>query len=476
MSTILPENGPSRPETPEASGAPGSNEPETSAAGSPGEAGWPGSTPLTSSGWAGAAPTRPSGEPAPPPAPGVLSGRATPASPTRRRVRRRRAAAAGVLLAAAVAGFGIGGVLQQKGATATGSTSAATLSLPHLDAKVDPALVDVVSTLDYGAAEAAGTGILLTASGEIVTNNHVVDGATSIRVTDIGNGRTYSATVVGYDVTSDVAVIKLNDASGLSTAPLGNSNGVAVGQGVVAIGNAGGVGGTPSAATGTVTALGQDITASDESTGSQEQLTNMIETDADVQAGDSGGPLVNMSGQVVGIDTAGSSTFQFQSGQFQSGQFQSGQFQSGQFQSGQFQSGGSQNGNVSDSDGFAIPINEAVSIANQIESGKSSSSVHIGATAFLGVDVASTSASSGSQFGASGAGVVGVVSGSPAASAGLSEGDTITSVAHKTISSSTSLRDVLDEFHPGQKVSITWTDPTGASHTATVDLASGPTG
>jgi S1-C subfamily serine protease len=308
----------------------------------------------------------------------------------------------------------------------------------------------VVSTLDYGEGEAAGTGIVLTSSGEVLTNNHVVDGATSIEVTDVGNGKTYSATVVGYDVTSDIAVLKLKDASGLVTATLGNSSTVALGQSVVGIGNAGGAGGTPSAATGTVTALGQDITAADESSGSSEQLTGLIETDADIQAGDSGGPLVNMSGQVVGVDTAGSSTFQLQPD-------------------------GSQSGSGSSSDGFAIPINQAASIAKEIESGQSSSSVHIGATAFLGVEVASTSGYSGSQFGISGATIEGVVSGSPAATAGLSQGDTITSIGGRAVSSSTSLRNVLVGFHPGQKVSISWVDSSGSSHTATVDLTSGPT-
>jgi S1-C subfamily serine protease len=445
MSTIVPDDRPGPPEEPEWSGATG---PDEARAWAPGP---DGTTRLSSSSQAGTATTRPTGQPAPPQAAPALPGWAIASPPARGRVKRRRAAGAAVLLAAALAGLGVGQMVQKNGTTATNNATAATFSLAQLEAKVDPALVDVVSTLDYGEAEAAGTGIVLTSSGEVVTNNHVVDGATSIEVTDIGDGKTYSATVVGYDVSSDIAVIKLKDASGLDTATVGNSDGLADGQSVVAIGNAGGVGGTPSAATGTVTALGQDITASDESAGSEEQLTNMIETDADVQAGDSGGPLVNMSGQIVGIDTAGSSTFQFQFA-------------------------GSQNGNASGTDGFAIPINEAVSIAKQIESAQPSSSIHIGATAFLGVEVASTSAYNGSQSDVPGAAVVGVVSGSPAATAGMSMGDTITSVAGHAISSSTSLRDVLEGFHPGQKVSVTWAGSSGGSHTATVDLASGPTG
>jgi S1-C subfamily serine protease len=323
------------------------------------------------------------------------------------------------------------------------------LSVSQVEAKVDPALVDVVSTIDYGEAEAAGTGIVLTSSGEVLTNNHVVEGATSIKVTDIGNGKTYSASVVGYDVSVDVAVIKLQAASRLKTATLGNSSTVAVGQSVVAIGNAEGAGGMPAAATGTVTALGQSITASDEITGSDEQLAGMVETDADIQPGDSGGPLLNTSGQVLAIDTAGSTTFRFQF---------------------------SGSDNTSGTDGFAIPINDALSVAKQIESGKSSSSVHIGASAFLGVEVASTSAYSESGAPTSGATIVGVVSASPAAGASLAAGDTITAVGDQAVSSSSSLQDVMDQLHPGQKVVVSWVDQYGNSQKATVTLATGPTG
>ena len=379
-----------------------------------------------------------------------------PASPeggmvprSRQRRRHRRAAGAAVILAAALAGMGAGHVVLGSSPANAASTTSATLSVSQVEAKVDPALVDVVSTIDYGEAEAAGTGIVLTSSGEVLTNNHVVEGATSIKVTDIGNGKTYSASVIGYDVSADVAVIKLQAASGLKTATVGNSSRVAVGQGVVVIGNAGGAGGTPAAATGTVTALGQSITASDEISGSDEQLADMVETDADIQPGDSGGPLVNMSGQVLAIDTAGSTTFRFQFA-------------------------GSDN--TSGTDGFAIPINDALSIAKQIESGKSSSSVHIGASAFLGVEVASTSAYS--NFGAttSGATIVGIVSASPAAGAGLVAGDAITSVGDHAVSSSSSLQDVMDQLRPGQKVTVSWVDQYGNSYKATVTLATVPTG
>jgi S1-C subfamily serine protease len=369
--------------------------------------------------------------------------------PLRRGHRRYRAGSAAVILAAAVAGLGAGHVMVGSSTANPANTTAATLSLAQVEAKVDPGLVDVVSTLDYGQSEAAGTGIVLSPSGEVLTNNHVVEGATSIAVTDIGNGKTYTATVVGYSVTSDVAVIKLQGASGLRTASLGNSSTVAAGESVVAIGNAGGAGGTPSAAPGTVTNLDQSITASDESSGSAEQLTGLVETNADIQPGDSGGPLVNASGQVVAIDTAASSTFEFQFV-------------------------GSQN--ASGTKGYAIPINKALSLAEQIESGKSSLSVHIGNSAFLGVEVASTAAYYASEPAASGATVVGVLPGSPADEAGLASGATITSVGGHTVASPTSLKDIMDQLHPGQKVTVSWVDQYGNSYKATIKLASGPTG
>ena len=302
---------------------------------------------------------------------------------------------------------------------------------------VDPALVDVTTTLGYQNANAAGTGIVLTPSGEILTNHHVISGATSISVTDLGNGRTYSASVVGYDATEDIAVIQLANASGLRTATLGDSSKLAAGQDVVAIGNAGGVGGTPTESQGAVTALNRSIIASDPD-GSSEQLTGLIQTSARLLSGDSGGPLVDSSGRVVGIDTAGSDRFSFRS------------------------AGGQ---------GFAIPVNKALSIAREITAGQSSPSVHIGKSAFLGVEVQP----SGSLRGfSSGAAIAGVVPGSPADDAGLGEGDTITSVGGIRVGSPNDLSAVLRQHHPGDRVRVVWTDQRGSSHAAAVLLAGGP--
>ena len=412
-----------------------------------------------------------------------------PPPPPRRNHKRGLIVTGAVALAAgAVAGGLIG---SSHGLTASTMTAASRtpLSASQIAQRVDPALVDIVSTLGDQGASAAGTGIVLTSDGTVLTNNHVIRGATSIKVTDVGNGRTYTAKVVGYDASKDVAVIQLQNASGLTTANLGDSSSVQTGDSVTALGNAGGKGGTPSVATGTVTALNQGITASDEGSGSNsEQLTGLMETNADIQPGDSGGALVNSYGQVIGMNTAASSGTQFQS-------------QSGQ----------------AAVQAYAIPVDHAESIAKQVEAGQGSSTVHIGATAFLGIETDGSSSGSGSGdsggfggfgqgdgsgfggfgdgsgfgqgdssgsgtsgSGTSGSGtsngvtIAGALSGSPAASAGLTEGDTITSVGGQSVSSATDISQTLVKYHPGDKISISWVGQSGQSQTATVTLANGP--
>jgi S1-C subfamily serine protease len=366
-------------------------------------------------------------------------------------------------------GGGFSGGSGNTGNTGSGSSGSSGSSGPSdasaIAAKVDPGLVDINTTLGYAQEQAAGTGIVLTSAGVILTNNHVIDGATTISVTDVGNQKTYTASVVGYDRTGDIAVLQLHNASGLTTANLGNSSNASVGQDVVGIGNAGGTGGTPSAAGGTVTALNQSITASDEGDGTSEQLSGLIETNANIQPGDSGGALVNTSGQVLGMDTAASAGFSFQSNS---------------------QSSGSQ--------GYAIPIDTALNIARGIEAGSSSTTVHIGETAFLGVEISPTGSSSGNSGGGfgggfgsgfggnsgntgssvAGASIAGVVTNGPAQTAGLAQGDTITSLGGKTIGSANALTNAMATYHPGDKVTVGWTDSSGQTHTATVQLSSGP--
>jgi S1-C subfamily serine protease len=366
------------------------------------------------------------------------------------------AVGAGAALAISHAsGSGSGG-----GATATSTT---VLSSAEVASRVDPSLVDVTSTLGYQEATAKGTGIVLSADGLILTNNHVINGATSITVTDIGNGKTYKATVVGYDEAHDIAVLRAGGASGLTTASFGDSSTVKVGNSVVALGNAGGVDGTPSVAAGTVVALNQSITASDESSGTSEQLTGLIESNAGIEAGDSGGPLVSVHGQVIGVNTAASTGYQF------SGLGGNGNGGRGGFGP----SGGSSNSGstASTTQGFTIPANEALSIARQIEAGQESGSVHIGATAFIGVGVDPSQSGNGSGAGVE---IASVSPGTPAAGTGLTQGDVITSVAGTAVGSGTSISQVLEGHHPGDKVSISWTDAFGQPHTATVTLATGP--
>jgi S1-C subfamily serine protease len=386
-----------------------------------------------------------------------------PPPPPRRNHKRGLIITGAVALAAGATAGGLIGGLSSTSVSMATATSKTVLSTSQIASRVDPGLVDVVSTLGDQQATSAGTGIVLTSNGEVLTNNHVIDGATSIKVTDIGNGRTYTAKVVGYDASHDVAVIQLQNASGLTVASLGNSSTVQTGDNVVALGNAGGTGGTPSVAAGTVTALNQSITASDEGSGNSEQLTGLIETNANIQPGDSGGSLVNSYGQVIGMDTAASTGTQLQS-------------QSGQ----------------AAEQAYAIPINEATSIAQQIEAGTTSATVHLGATAFLGVETQPASQGSSSGLGGSGGfggfggsqgnqgssstgvTIAGTLSGSPAANAGLTAGDEITSVGGQSVSSAQNIAQVLVKYHPGDSISINWVDQSGQSQTATVTLASGP--
>lgn len=368
----------------------------------------------------------------------------TPANEPGRRPPRRTVATALVVvvsLLCAAFGFEVGAALfgtpasttprvtrtapRPSGATpAPGSTSAA------LADQVIPAVVDINTTLRTG--NAAGTGMVLTSDGLVLTNNHVIADATDIRVQIAGTGPTYGAKVLGYDITDDVALLKLDGASDLATISAGDSTTVAVHDQIIAIGNALGRGGDPSVVEGTVIALDQTITASDASGGAPSQtLRDLIEVTAPLLPGDSGGPLVNGSGQVVGMNAAASSN----------------------------------NGRRTTGDGFAIPINKALAIAQQIEAGQGSADVHVGDRALLGVEV---------QDGTAGVTVMGVQRNSPAASAGIATGDVIVSVGSTSIGSYADLPGALNSYHPGDQAVIGWIDTGGQHHTATVTLIAGP--
>jgi S1-C subfamily serine protease len=186
----------------------------------------------------------------------------------------------------------------------------------------------------------------------------------------------------------------------------------------------------PSAATGTVKALNQSITASGDRGQDTQHLTGLIETTAPIEPGDSGGPMYNSSNAVIAINTAAST----------------------------------RRGTTVAS--YAIPINTARSIAGQIQSGVETSTIHIGYPAFLGVSLSANTAR--------GALVTGVLRNGPAAAAGIGAGDTITAVGGHSVSSADSLRSVLAGYEPGQSVNVSWTGPDGTSHSATVTLIVGP--
>jgi len=309
-------------------------------------------------------------------------------------------------------------------------------------ASVDPGLVDIVTTLGYEHAAAAGTGLVLTPSGEVLTNNHVIEGATAIRVTDVGNGRTYRAAVLGYDRSHDVALLQLRGASGLPTVRIGNSAQAKVGERVIGIGNAGGRGGTPSVVTGRIVGLGAAVTATDASAGTKEKLTGLIGHNAPIQPGDSGGALVDRHGRVIGINTAASGGFRLHATQ-----------------------------------AFAIPINRALSIARQVRGSQASATVHIGATGFVGVGVVS-SAEAATQGVPAGRGalIANVFADSPASRAGLAAGDVIVGVDGRQVRSPLGLQSVLGQHHPGDHVRISWVTGNGASRSADVTLIRGPAG
>jgi S1-C subfamily serine protease len=288
-------------------------------------------------------------------------------------------------------------------------------------------IVDIYTTLGYqSGARAAGTGMILSHSGEVLTNNHVIRGATAFTVVDVTTRRRYTATVVGYSVSRDVAVLQLTHASRLTTIRLHGSSPVHVGQTVVARGNAQGLGGTPKAARGRILALHRQIVANDGS-GDSETLTNLIATNAPVEPGDSGGPLEDAQNRAIGMVTAGSTS--------------------------------------GISRGFAITIRQALLVARQIEQGRSSATVHVGPTAFLGVGLRTVPG---------GAEITDVLPNLPADAAGLAAGDVLTSLDGNTIASRADVSRVVVSLVPGTAVSIGWTDTAGTPHTGTITPASGP--
>jgi S1-C subfamily serine protease len=316
--------------------------------------------------------------------------------------------------------------------------------------KVAPAVVDITTVLGTPGSDnsseptprASGTGMLLTSSGQVLTNNHVIAGATSISVTVEGRSDAFSATVIGVNPSDDVALLQIQGASGLPTVTLADSSTVRVGQQVVAMGNALGRGGAPTATSGTVTALSRTVTIR-KNTGGVESLTNLIQFDAPISPGESGGPLVNEAGQVIGMITAAATSRPRQS--------------------------------VSEL-GYSIPTNAALEIVNQIRAGRESDEILLGQRGFLGVGVRNLGAEDATRLdlsATSGALVVEVVPGTPADDAGIPSNSVITTVDGQRIDSADELGPAIYAHEPGERIAVTWVDGNG-SHTATVTLIAGP--
>ncbi len=315
----------------------------------------------------------------------------------------------------------------------TGST----LNVDAIAAQLDPAIVDINTVV--GTGQAAGTGTIISSTGEILTNNHVIDGSTSIQVTVFGRADTYTAHLVASDPSADIAVIQLDGTvSGLPTVSFASSSSVNVGDAVVALGNALGRGGSPAVSKGSVTALDQTITAS-EGGGRSEQLTGMIQTDATIYPGDSGGPLVNSAGQVVGMITAGEAQG--------------------------FRSSSS-------SINYSIPSDTILSVVNDIRAGQTSADIIYGQSGYIGVSVENLDAQTAAALGLSvsaGALVRGVQQGSAAEQAGITQNSVITAVGGSKIASLDDLDVAIRSHKPGDRVSVTWVTRSG-SRTATLTL------
>ena len=397
------------------------------------------------------------GMPAPPdfplpPGPGGPSSSRPPAG-------RRRAVLAGLVAAALVLSGVIGatgGALWHNGpdttvsqqapiTTPTGDVGPAALAVA---ASVAPAVVNI-DTFAFNirsgsvAPLGAGTGMILSSTGEVLTNNHVVKGASRIDVYVAGHADPYTADVVGVDPTDDVALIQLENASDLPTVKIGDTSTLSTGQDVIAMGNAQGHGGAPSVTVGTISGLHRSITARDPD-GSSEQLNDLIQTDAAIQPGDSGGALVNASGEVIGMITAGVAGSDAQ---------------------------------TPSKVGFAIPLDNALGIVSEIRAGHGSSTILLGERGFLGVSVNpnfdfSTAPALGLNA-TSGAEVIGVESGSPAEDAGLTAPSVIRAVDGQVVRSADDLGPLLHIHVPGDRVEVTWVDAKG-THTATVALGTGP--
>jgi S1-C subfamily serine protease len=302
-----------------------------------------------------------------------------------------------------------------------GATLPSGLSIPALVRRVQSSVVSI--DVKGSGQEDQGTGMILTANGLVVTNNHVIAAAVgggTITVTRTGTTKSLAATLIGTNPIDDVALIKIDNVAHLPTVTFGNANKLEVGDAVVAIGNALGLAaGTPTVTSGIVSALGRTVTASDAS--SSETLNNLIQTDAAINPGNSGGPLLDDHGDVIGMNTAVAGTLP--------------------------------DGTNSQNIGFAIPVTTIESLLTSLKAGESV----VSHGAFIGVEITSMTAALQQEYGftvSSGAVVMSVIKGTGAARAGVRQGDVIVGINHSTIASAQDVTAVISALRPGDVVTV----------------------
>ncbi len=367
------------------------------------------------------------------------------------RASRVRHMAVALLLAAALVASGSVLTLALRAATTppptTASAATSLAESPALDTakitrRVDPAVVDVdtITSGPAGPTEVAGTGMIVTPNGYVVTNNHVVLGATTIKVVLPGRRRHYLAQFVGADPATDVAVIRiLGGPAHLPTVTFASSAALQVGEGVLAIGNSLGLGGVPSVTAGIISALDRSITATSETGTDAEHLRGMIEADAPIAPGNSGGPLVDAAGQVIGMNTAAASTLATR--------------------------------RAGSAVAFALPSDRVVAIARLILDRARRPGIVLGRAAYLGIE--GTDVALVAQTASAAVNVVQVEPGTPAARIGLRPGDLILRLDGLPTTSMRRLTALLAAHSPGDAVTVVF-EGGGTDHKAVVRLVAGP--
>ena len=383
--------------------------------------------------------------PAPPVDPTMPGLAPTPPPPAAQKAPGRVRTWLPVALVAALVGAGVGAgvtaladntnnsngggnaIIHESNAAPGAAVLSGNVTIPQLVDKVIHAVVSI--DVKSNNNEDEGTGMIITSDGEVITNNHVIELYTegnktgSITVTEYGQTKPLPATLIGYDQTKDVALLKINNTSNLPTVTFGNSAKAVVGDSVVAIGNALGLSaGTPTVTQGIVSALGRTVTAGGIGT-QTETLQNMIQTDAAINSGNSGGPLIDTAGQVIGMNTAVAGT--------------------------------SSDGTSSQNIGFAIPAASVESLLPELQKGGQTGN----GGGYLGVDITTLTPALRQQYGftpTTGAVILTVVAGSPAAKAGLVQGDVIVNIDGTAITSSEDLQKQVQKDKPGQTITITY--------------------